>query len=298
MDIMYSLFPSSYDYIESCYGEYHTDENDNYDLAHTTWWYSRGKMNALKKSQEGYLEYCNSEHVSRCIAYGLPAWELGYILSKREWKPEPLHFEIEVKDKYKKTTGKGRRPEGTQGVCYDLGNNKTTYIKANKDNTVEEILVENENGGKKFDGGKLRFDLILPEVLKEVAGVLTDGARDYGDTNWKKVEPERYHGAVMRHWNAYRLGEKKDHKSGYHPLAHAIADMMFLIWFDNNESQAIDYEGDEYGKIIKDIMRTVGFGSTTIPPLEEDTTIVQHYDNESTQSMIERAFKDEIKGDK
>jgi len=84
--------------------------------------------------------------------------------------------------------------------------------------------------GKKEDKGKLRYDLIPPNALMEVAGVLTHGAQKYGAENWRKVPNcrRRYYSAVMRHLEAWRLGEEID-ESGYAHIAHAITSLMFIL---------------------------------------------------------------------
>ena len=87
--------------------------------------------------------------------------------------------------------------------------------------------------GKKFDEGKLRYDLLPVEALREVVKVLTFGAKKYGDNNWKITKPEsRYTAAAMRHGEAYRGGEVHDPESGIHHLAHRICCDLFLLQID------------------------------------------------------------------
>jgi len=83
---------------------------------------------------------------------------------------------------------------------------------------------------KKYDKGKLRYDLLPPDVLAEVVRVMTDGAEKYGDRNWEKgMSWGRVFGAGMRHaWRFWR-GETVDPESGRPHLAHAIVNMVFLL---------------------------------------------------------------------
>ena len=65
-------------------------------------------------------------------------------------------------------------------------------------------ISDKEEEGKKYDNGKLRWDLLPTNVIKEVIKVLMHGARKYGDFNWDKTvnEPNgtaRYYAAAMRH---------------------------------------------------------------------------------------------------
>jgi hypothetical protein len=85
--------------------------------------------------------------------------------------------------------------------------------------------------GRKFDGGKLRFDLVPPSALEAIVGAISYGAAKYDDDNWKKVPDgrRRYFGALMRHAWAYARGEAKDPESGLPHLAHAGACVLFLL---------------------------------------------------------------------
>jgi hypothetical protein len=100
----------------------------------------------------------------------------------------------------------------------------------------EVTKVSELNVGRKDDSGKLRYDLITTKALEGLAAALTDGANIYGDENWRKVPnlKGRYYAAAQRHLQAWRKGEKKDKKSGLHPLAHALACIMFLLEADED----------------------------------------------------------------
>ena len=84
--------------------------------------------------------------------------------------------------------------------------------------------------GRKFDSGKLRYDLIPVLAQEEVVKVITLGAEKYDPENWKRV-PEgrrRYYAAAMRHMEAWRKGEKQD-EIGTHHIANAISNLMFIL---------------------------------------------------------------------
>src|ERR1019366_102034 len=101
-----------------------------------------------------------------------------------------------------------------------------------------------EKAGRKDDGAdgksprKLRYDLIDPQALREVARVVSFGAARYGDNNWRELEKAetRYAAALMRHFEAWRLGEKLDKDSGIHHLAHCATNCLFLLWFELKKS--------------------------------------------------------------
>lgn len=89
-------------------------------------------------------------------------------------------------------------------------------------------------GGRKFDGGKLRYGLLPPLALAETVKVLTFGAEKYEPDNWKLVpdSKRRYFDALQRHLWAWKMGEELDPESGIHHLAHAQCCLMFLYEHD------------------------------------------------------------------
>jgi len=55
--------------------------------------------------------------------------------------------------------------------------------------------------GKKFDQGKLRWDLVPWESFEKVVEILTYGAEKYDAYDWTKLDNwrNRYFSAAMRH---------------------------------------------------------------------------------------------------
>ena len=88
----------------------------------------------------------------------------------------------------------------------------------------------------KYDEGKTRYDLVYPDFEEAVANVLTKGAMKYGAYSWMHLEEaeNRYYAALRRHLTAYAKGEKLDDDGNSH-LAHAAANIMFLMYFENNK---------------------------------------------------------------
>lgn len=95
--------------------------------------------------------------------------------------------------------------------------------------------MEEKEVGKKFDDGKLRWELLPLEPIEDVIKILMLGANKYGDENWKLVVKEnkmRYYNAMMRHISAWKKGEAADKESNLNPLAHAACCLIFLMWND------------------------------------------------------------------
>lgn len=114
------------------------------------------------------------------------------------------------------------------------------YIMKNlgSDTTVEVVKA-----GMKFDGDKVRYDLVPPSAVKALADVFTYGARKYKPGNWQEVdEPNRYVAALYRHLEAYRMGETHDQESGLHHLAHAMTNCAILLHFDFKPTEWLETE--------------------------------------------------------
>lgn len=94
--------------------------------------------------------------------------------------------------------------------------------------------------GRKFDTGKARWSLLPWRETEEAVEVLTIGSVKYEDLNWQKVPNarDRYFSAAMRHFIAWRGGEKKDPETGKSHLAHVACCILFLMWFDNEDKSA------------------------------------------------------------
>lgn len=100
----------------------------------------------------------------------------------------------------------------------------------------EVIVIEEESGGMKGDGGKRNWGLVWWKALDYLVDVLTFGATKYSPNNWQKVSRERYESAIMRHWSLYMQGEILDKETKLPHLAHIMCSLMFLMWFDEKEN--------------------------------------------------------------
>lgn len=86
--------------------------------------------------------------------------------------------------------------------------------------------------GVKFDGDKLRTDLIPPECIEAVAWIYTFGAKKYDDNNWRKgMKFSRVYGAVQRHLLAWYRGEDNDPETGKSHMWHAMWGCITLAYY-------------------------------------------------------------------
>ena len=115
------------------------------------------------------------------------------------------------------------------------------FIKNNRkimtEKTPSEVirLPLDKEVGLKFDTDKIDWTLMPWAELEQVLMILEFGAKKYARDNWKKIEPERYEKAAMRHLISYVTGELNDPESGKSHLAHLVCNALFLMWNDNNQ---------------------------------------------------------------
>lgn len=83
----------------------------------------------------------------------------------------------------------------------------------------------------KLDQDKPRLDLVPPGIIESVGIIRTYGLKKYKDPdNWRKVEPERYTAALMRHLCQFLRNPKAvDTESGYPHIWHAACNIAFLV---------------------------------------------------------------------
>lgn len=131
------------------------------------------------------------------------------------------------------------------------------YITKSNTEDMVQLSKEIPKQGNKDDSGKIRFDLFPAAALEEVGKVLTYGANHYEDRNWETgIKFGRIFGAAMRHCWAWWRGEELDLESGCHHLAHAAAELLFLLTYINREMWELDDRAKERAfKGVKEAMK-------------------------------------------
>lgn len=101
-----------------------------------------------------------------------------------------------------------------------------------------------DKSGKKYDSGKVRYDLYPLESYEGCAKVLTFGANKYIKNGWKSIEDpiNRYYSALIRHINEQKKyydsggeGLLLDEESKLPHLDHAQCCLIFLRELSNNK---------------------------------------------------------------
>lgn len=99
--------------------------------------------------------------------------------------------------------------------------------------TLAEARPDLKEAGAKFDGEKIRWDLVPDDAMEEVAKVYTLGARKYASRNWEKgIEYTRIVGALRRHLNAWVRGEQFDPENGQPHLASVVWNGLALLAYE------------------------------------------------------------------
>lgn len=89
---------------------------------------------------------------------------------------------------------------------------------------MTEIIYNDRGAGQsKVDE---RYDLIPPDVLKQVATVLGEGAEKYGEWNWTGINVSDHINHALRHINEFQLGNCEDSKVSDH-LSHVLCRIIF-----------------------------------------------------------------------
>lgn len=93
----------------------------------------------------------------------------------------------------------------------------------------------------KYDGEKVRLDLLPVQPIIEIGKVLTYGAKKYSERNWEKgLAWSRCYGAALRHLLAWQSGETNDPETGLNHLAHAACEILFLLEFSRTHPELDD----------------------------------------------------------
>jgi hypothetical protein len=120
-----------------------------------------------------------------------------------------------------------------------------------------ELKEQKNDKGNKFDGNKLRLDLISIPALIGYAMTLTYGAVKYEDHNWEKgLSWSRCIGALLRHLFAFWMNENIDEESALFHIDQVTFNSMALSHFQKMQTGTNDlYEDKEYmQKLFKDLM--------------------------------------------
>ncbi len=112
---------------------------------------------------------------------------------------------------------------------------------------IDDVVVGTEDGpGRKDDDGKLMYELLPPDAIRELVFVYTIGANRYGKDNYLKgMDWSRVMGALQRHYFAWAAGEQRDPKDRQMHLASVAWCALSLMVYEmrgigDDDRQVID----------------------------------------------------------
>lgn len=114
---------------------------------------------------------------------------------------------------------------------------KTLKAKEKNENYAIFEIKPKDNQSAKADAGKPNLSLVPKQIIYEIEKVRRYGTQKYKDKdNWKKVELERYHQALLRHtlaiWND--IGAR-DKESDLLHLSHIATNVAFILELMNDK---------------------------------------------------------------
>lgn len=110
-----------------------------------------------------------------------------------------------------------------------------------------EIIEDDQpeiNQEAKFDGGKPRPSLVPPALIRGVDAIREYGCKKYTNPdNWRRVEPQRYWEATLRHaLTAWDDWKSVDEESGMPAIWHMACNLAFLMQFMEEENEKANQE--------------------------------------------------------
>ena len=92
--------------------------------------------------------------------------------------------------------------------------------------TTKEIPIQ----ALRFNESKIRYDLLEPYAIEQLAAVFTKGAEKYADRNWEHgMAWTKMLASLKRHIAAFENGEDFDKETGLLHMAHAAWNAMGLV---------------------------------------------------------------------
>ncbi len=137
--------------------------------------------------------------------------------------------------------------------------------------------VDLKEEGAKWDGEKVRWDLLPFDALEETAKVYTIGAKKYAARNWEMgIDYMRIVGALLRHTNAFVRGERYDPDNGQLHTSSIVWNALALCAYDvrgMNGGKFDDRPVAQQYRHDAGCDTTPGQGSVQTPPPAEKPTV-------------------------
>ena len=109
-----------------------------------------------------------------------------------------------------------------------------------------------DGGGRRYNGGKARIDLLPTSMIYAAAKVMEYGASKYDDHNWRRgMKWSTPYSCAMRHLLKWFEGAENDEESGESHLGHVLANIAMLVEYEKTCPELDDrFKGPK--KVYKD----------------------------------------------
>ena len=130
---------------------------------------------------------------------------------------------------------------------------------------------------KKYDQGKLRWDLLPLNLIEKVVEIYTFGAEKYGANTWQNLEDgyNRYKAAMFRHLMEFEKGNVIDDESGREHLAHMVWNSIAMLYMSDNTDNILSHT-EMYIKMIEDIEASLKSVKENLKPSNQHERKVLH----------------------
>ena len=100
--------------------------------------------------------------------------------------------------------------------------------------TIGDLESDKLGSGARFNGGKVRYELIPSHLLESTARVFEYGAKKYTDWNWAKGMPfTAVIGCMKRHIAEIERSSDYDSESNQRHIGHIICNALMLEHYMN-----------------------------------------------------------------
>ena len=168
--------------------------------------------------------------------------EPGVDFPEPEYDPDEVAFKGAEIDEEHTPTREKTHADAIENACVQskgveidtvkpIENDRVNSTKIEAIEAIKEANMDKSDQQAKADQGKPHPSYVPVALIEGVMAVREYGNQKYHDPdNWKQVEPERYHQAMLRHilaaWNdPYKI----DPESGLPHIAHVATNIAFLL---------------------------------------------------------------------
>lgn len=110
---------------------------------------------------------------------------------------------------------------------------------------------------KKYDKGKLRWDLLPLNLIEKVVEIYTFGAEKYGANTWQNLEDgyNRYKAAMFRHLMEFEKGNIYDDESKLEHLAHMVWNGIAMLYLSRPKDAPLHFKFECDNKTLEQLRR-------------------------------------------